>query len=98
MRLENCIDHLYDTYDSIDIRCAAYFLDNMWNSALLVIRFRRETVEELKKIHYTLWDERGIIDNDIFKTSFHALSIRDWDKILKNWKNNFIVLTTQYSV
>ncbi|HET7337029.1 MAG TPA: hypothetical protein VFJ23_03960 [Candidatus Nitrosotalea sp.] len=87
-----------DTYNSIDVRCAAYVLNNAWWVELLVIRFRRETIEDLQKIHTRLWDEVGIIDNDIFRISYHALPIKNWGEISKNWDMNFIDLTSDYAV
>ena len=54
MNFGEIISGLIDVYKSIDVRIVAFFHDGIWNTPFLIIRFRRESVDEIKKEHADL--------------------------------------------
>lgn len=98
MRLVEAIDLLADTYNSIDIRTVSSFYNNSWQSIITVIRFRTESVSELKNIHNKILDKIGIIWDDDFRISLDVFSISAWQEIRENWHKRFLILRSDFSV
>lgn len=98
MRFAQAVEALIDNYNSIDVRVAAYFHDNVWKAAYLIIRFRQESVREIELEHIELLRKTGTIDNNNFRVRLYAFPILDWDLICDNWSKNFISLEREFAV
>lgn len=98
MHFADAIEGLLDSYNSIDIRTAAFIENNSWQSAVTVVRFRKESTDELEKIHAKLREENGIIENEIFRVSLHSYPITKWKSFRENWYKKFISLRDDYTV
>lgn len=98
MNLEEAINLLEDTFSTIDIRTAAYFKNNCWNSAILVIRFRKESVDVVQKQQEQILKTHGRINTKEFQICFSALSITKWEEMRTDWKKNFVKFNDQMSV
>jgi len=90
MDLEHSIQAFSDIYKSIDVRVVAIKKDDTWNAVHVIIRFRVETVDQIKEIHRKLFSEYGLPDNQEFNIIFEAFDISDWDSIKKKWKQNLL--------
>lgn len=98
MRFVQAIDALIDNYNSIDTRVAAYFHDDVWKAAYLILRFRQESVREIELEHIELLRKTGTIDNNNFRVRLYAFPISDWDLISNNWSKKFICLEKEFAV
>lgn len=98
MYFHQVVSGLIEMYQSIDVRVAAYRDDNTWNSAVLVVRFRKDSVDVLKTIQSKLEADYGLIQADDLKISLHALPIEKWKSICENWYKHFICLSDDYAV
>ena len=98
MKISECITLLQDIYNSIDIRAAVYKKDAKWFAAFLILRFRKEKVEDVKDEQKKIFEKYGKIDEENFKIVFDVLDIERWSSILESWntksitiKNNFVI-------
>lgn len=99
MKVVDAIDELSETYKSIDVRIFSFMQDNVWKSIFTVIRFRRESVEELSTIHEKLIKKCGeLVQTDEFRTGIFQFPIEQWNKFLQDFSNKFICLTKDYAV
>jgi len=98
MNLEEAINLLQDTFTTIDIRTASFLKDNSWNSAIFVLRFRKESVDEVHEQQKEILDTHGKIDTKDFQVCFSALPISQWDELRANWKQNFVKFNDKLSV
>lgn len=98
MRFIQAADALIDIYNSIDVRVAAYFHDDVWKAACLILRFRQESVRDIELEHIEFLKKTGTIDNNNFRVRLYAFPISDWDLICKNWSKNFISLEKEFAV
>ena len=98
MNFGNVIEGLLDSYNSIDVRTASFIQNNSWQSAVTIVRFRKEITEELEKIHAELREENGIIENETFRVSLYSLPITQWQSFRENWNKKFISLRDDYAV
>ena len=92
MEFAQSIKAFFDCYNSIDVRVAAFWHDNKWKAAYPLIRFRAESVEEIKKIHENLVKTEDRIENEKFKIFLDVLEPGDWNTIKSNWLENKIVV------
>jgi hypothetical protein len=98
MRLFEAVDTLLDTYNSIDVRVVAFLDADIWHSAFTVIRFRRETVDELKQIHDKMILKCGLLEKDDIRVRLCQFQTNDWKKIYANLGKKFISLSDDFSV
>lgn len=92
MLFSEAIEKLTDTYNSIDFRIATIKHDAVWKSCYTIIRFSKQTVDELKD-HYTkLHDDIGFINTTEYKQIFHAFPISELQNIISYWANKRIVI------
>lgn len=99
MKLLYTIDSLKETYLSIDIRLFSVLKDDVWQNVFTIIRFRSESVKELKKIHDAESEKYGgLIQTDKYKVSVHQLPIEKWDKVKSDFEQKFLCLSEDYAV
>lgn len=98
MKLFEVVEKLQDTYNSIDLRVVAFKQDNVWKAAMLVLRFRRENVDELKKTHDELLDKIGRIEDEDFCVKLYSLPIDKWNSIKENFSQKFVCLEPNFAV
>ncbi len=98
MKFFEAVENLLDTYNSIDVRVVAFLHDNVWKSACLIVRFRVETEEELKKEQYDLLAKIGVIDEKDFCVKLFAFPISDWSHLKEQWQKNFLCLESNFAV
>jgi len=92
MLFSEAIEKLADTYNSIDFRIAAIKHDAIWKSCYTIIRFSKQTVDELKD-HYTkLHDDIGFVSTIEYKQIFHAFPISELQNIISYWTNKRIII------
>lgn len=99
MKLIDAIDELIETYNSIDIRIFCFRQDNVWKNVFTIIRFRRESVDELKELHSkTIKKCRGLIQTDKFRVGVFQFSIEKWDSIKDNLSRSSLSLSDDFAV
>lgn len=98
MIFSEAIEQLIDLYKSIDIRVVAYYHENIWKAAYLIVRFRKETVNEVKQEQDDILNKTERITADGFCVRLFALPINQWEKIENDWANNFICLEPNFAV
>lgn len=98
MNLEEAINLLVDTFNTIDIRTAAYLKDNCWHSAIFVIRFRKESVDEVQKQQEKILETHGTINKKEFQIALSALPISEWNNLRTNYRKNFVKFRDDLSV
>jgi len=98
MNLEKAINLLEDTFNTIDIRTAAYLKDNRWHSAILVIRFRKESVDIIQQQQEKILETHGRINKKEFQVAFSALPISQWNVVRTNFRKNLVKLSDDLSV
>jgi len=99
MRLNDIINELKETYNSIDVRVFSFYRDNTWNNIFTVIRFRRESVDKLKQIHDELIRKcGGLIETDKYRFGLFQFPISQWEKIQSDFSKKFICLQEDYAV
>ena len=98
MRLVDCIHLLEDTYKSIDIRVAVYKKNNEWQNAIIVIRFRKESVEEISKQHVELLKMYGEIKEELFRVELFTLPISSWNQIYADWRRGLIAINDDFVI
>ncbi len=92
MLFREAIEKLTDTYNSIDFRIATIKHDAIWKSCYTIIRFSKQTVDELKE-HYTqLHDDIGFINTTEYKQILYAFPISELQNIISSWTNKRIVI------
>jgi len=98
MNFGEIISSLIDVYKSIDVRIVAFFHDGLWKTPFLIIRFRRKSVDEVKKEHSNLLSKIGKIDNDSIKIRLYAFPTSKWDDFKNSWAKNSILLEEDFGV
>lgn len=98
MQLFEIIDSLLDAFNSIDVRTVAILKDNAWHAFLIVIRFRKGTVEEIKKEHDELIRKHGIIQESNFRVDLSVFPVNEWIKIQDSWNKNFICINPSFAI
>lgn len=98
MRLFDCIHLLEDTYTSIDIRVAVYKKNDEWHNAIIIIRFRKEDVEEISKNHKELIKKYGEIKEELFRVDLFSLPISKWSEMYANWRQGFIGINDDFII
>ena len=98
MNLEKAINLLEDTFNTIDIRTAAYLKDNSWHSAILVIRFRKESVDIVQQQQKKILETHGKINTKEFQVAFSALPISQWNIVRTNFRKNFVIFRDDLTV
>lgn len=99
MELQWIIDHLQETYNSIDIRIFSFLEADEWHNVFTIIRFRRESPEELEKIHEEIIKKcKGLIRTGKFKVSVYQLSISQWIDLDKNLLDGYLSLPDSFRV
>ncbi len=99
MILQDAIDELIETYNSIDVRIFCVLKDNTWNNIFTLIRFRREKIDELKKQHEKIIEKCGeLVETDEFRVGMVQFPIEKWDKIKTDLSNKFICLRDDFAV
>lgn len=97
MRFIDAVELLIGTYNTIDIRMVAFDVDERWQSILNIIRFRIESIDEVKEQHKKI-EKFNLIFNEKFRVGVYAFPISSWAKIRSNFSsgvmefpNNFLV-------
>jgi len=99
MLLSEVIDEIKDTFHSIDIRIFSYYQDNVWNNIFTIIRFRRETEEELRLIQEDLVKKCGsLIETEKYKVGIFHYPVEKWSKITDNLSKKFLCLTDSFAI
>lgn len=98
IQLSQIIDRLKDTYNSIDVRTASYKKVNAWHSSVVIIRFRKESPEELSEQHDNLIAKYGSIQKELFRVDLFSFPISKWEKIRDDWTHDFICLKEDFAV
>ena len=99
MNNNEVIDELIETYRSIDIRIFCFKKDNAWHNIFTIIRFRRETMDELKKIYHKLAEKcQGIIKTEEFRVGTFQYEIEKWGKIKSDLSNKFLCLQDDFAI
>jgi hypothetical protein len=99
VRLADVIEALKDTYNSIDIRVFCFIQDNAWKNVFTIIRFRRETVAELKIQHERLLEKcGGLVQTPEYRVGLFQFPIERWQKITEDLSNKFLCLTDSFAV
>jgi len=92
MLFREAIEKLTNTYNSIDFRIATIKHNAIWKSCYTIIRFSKQTVDELKD-HYTqLHEDVGFVITTEYKQILHAFPISELQNIISNWTNKRIVI------
>jgi len=86
------INAYFDCYDSIDVRVASYKQDDKWKAAIPVIRFRSESVEEVKQIQKNLVKPEEKVESEKFKIFLDVFESSKWEEIRQNWSENKIIV------
>lgn len=99
MLLHEVITEIKDTFHSIDIRIFSHKQNDVWNSIFTIIRFRRETEEELRIIQKDLIKKCGsLIETKKFKVGIFSYPVEKWAKITDDLSKKFICLTDSFTV
>lgn len=98
MKFFEAVEHLLDTYNSIDIRVVAFLHDNVWKAAYLIVRFRLENELELKKEHDELLKKIGTINENDFCVRLFSFPIDQWNQIKEQWEKKFICFEDKFAV
>ena len=99
MLLNEVINEIKDTFHSIDIRVFSHKKNDVWNCIFTVIRFRRETEEELRMIQEDLIKKCGsLIETEKFKVGIFHYPVKKWAKITDDLSKKFLCLTDSFAV
>lgn len=98
MRFSEAVDNLLDTYNSIDARVVAFIDDSVWKAAFLILRFRSEEENDLKKEHQELLDKIGKIEEKDFCVKLDAFSISSWNSLKEQWGKNAICFESDFAI
>lgn len=83
MLLNEVIKEIKDTFHSIDIRVFSHKQNDVWNSIFTVIRFRRETEDELQQIQKDLIKKCGsLIETEKFKVGIFHYPVEKWATLI----------------
>lgn len=99
MDFDTVLEELKEEFHSIDIRTFAHNLSDHWINIFTIIRFRRETVNELKKAHEKLIKKCGsLVETDKFKVGVFAFPLESWNKIQQDLSRKFLCLTDSFGI
>ncbi|MCV0430471.1 hypothetical protein [Nitrosopumilus sp.] len=99
MTLNDILIELKDIFHSIDIRVFAHKSDGVWKNIFTIIRFRHETVEELKIIHQELIEKCGsLIETDKFRVGLFNYPVDRWSKIADDLSKKFLCLNDSFGI
>ena len=99
MTLDTVLEELKEEFHSIDIRTFAHKSTGVWNSIFTIIRFRRETVDELRKEHIELIKKCGsLVETENFKVGVFDFPLESWDKIQQDLSRKFLCLTKSFAI
>ncbi|WP_101476845.1 hypothetical protein [Candidatus Nitrosotalea bavarica] len=98
MQFAEIANSLLDTYNCIDIRTASLLQNNSWHAFLVVIRFRREKMDQIEKEYKELTHKHGMINERDFRVDLSVLSVKEWGKICDNWGQNFLLINSNFRV
>jgi len=97
--LDKVLEELKDTFHSIDIRVFSHKPDDVWKNIFIIIRFRRETEDELMKIQTELIQKCGsLIETEKFKVGVFHYPVEKWTKIEDDLSKKFLCLTDSFAV
>ncbi len=92
MLFREAIEKLTDTYNSIDFRIATIKHNSIWKSCYTIIRFSKQTVDELKDHYRQLQEDVGFVITTEYKQILHASPISELQNIINSWTNKRIVI------
>lgn len=99
MTLNEVLEALQDTFHSIDIRVFVHKSDDVWRNIFTIIRFRRETEDELIKIQTELIEKCGsLIETEKFKVGVFHYPVEKWTKIADNLSKKFLCLSDSFAI
>jgi len=99
VQFHETIEELKDTFHSIDIRIFSVIYNDEWHNIFTIIRFRRETEDELQKMQDDLIKKcGGLIETEKFKVGIFHYPVENWSKIRNDLSKKYIGLTDSFSV
>jgi hypothetical protein len=97
MRFIDAVDALIETYNTIDIRIVAFDVNGRWQAILNIIRFKIDSMEEVKEQHKKI-EKFGLISNEKFRAGVYAFPISSWPKIRSNFSKGVMEFPDSFIV
>lgn len=91
MLLREAVLDLLETYNSIDFRVAAIRIDGQWTAGYTVIRFSKQTIQELNAHYAELEKTIGYVKDANYQQILKAFPTGELQNIIDNWANHLIV-------
>jgi hypothetical protein len=99
MNLNDVIKTLMDTYNSIDVRTFVFLQDDVWKNVFTIIRFRMETVSQLKTQHEQLINKcGGLIQTNEYRIDLFQFPTERWNKMVDDFEKQFLCLTDDFAI
>jgi hypothetical protein len=99
MHLHDAIKVLQENYNSIDIRVFSYKSEGDWKNIFTIIRFRRESEDQLITNQTELIQRCGsLIETEKFKVGIFHYPVEKWTKIADELSQKFLCLSNSFAI